>query len=164
MKLFNVTSQHTFPPLFLGVLVLGGLFLGCAGDINHDEDIASLSSWSDPPYVAADYNYNYNEWRWYFDISIAESAGIGVNLQELSIAFYSLDGILLHEQDYTPQITDWFGSTWLNAFGTLTCRGTFWTSNNAGNEGWVMVYSFTGRDEYDHTVTTQCDVTGGASL
>jgi hypothetical protein len=165
MKIFTITRQSLITLLLLSVLVLGVMAQGCVdSDTTNSDSTASISSWGDPSYAAADYNFDYSEWRWYFDLNISENAGVGLTIQELSIAFYSMDGILEHEADYTNQITDWFGSTWLNAYGTLTCRGTFWINNYGNSDGWIMVYTFTGLDEYNHVVTSQCQVTCGPSL
>lgn len=157
MKMLKYTK--TISLVWGSVILLGLMNQGCLVSSSHDNPQASLSCQTTPSYVYPVYDYNYDEWRWYFDLSVSENNGVGVQLQTFSIAFYYLDGTFQYEQDYSGQISSWFGTSWIDPYGTIGHNGNFWTNTNGSGDGWQAVFYIGGVDDYGNSVNTSCGVT-----
>ncbi|MFC1853972.1 hypothetical protein ACFL27_27625 [candidate division CSSED10-310 bacterium] len=94
-----------------------------------------------------------------FDWAISNSRPYAVQLQNLSIDLYSLNGAEIGTIDRTDRLNDYFGTTTIPANGSLTCEGWFWSNSNNSGTGWRMVWTYTGVDEWGYTVDCTCEVT-----
>jgi len=73
---------------------------------------ANLSIVVDPNPIPMDPNDS----TWYYTVTIQEMNGVGVNL----------NGLFISENDYSDQISDWFGSSRIEAYGQLTAYLYSW--------------------------------------